>query len=146
MPFTSAPSLLELALGTVLERAGVQLVEVDPLPSLFTAGEAALREIEQLEAEKGRLEGRLIDAYATLHTVLEQQHDARGLSRSPVPVDADTVVTQEIACATGVGAAEVSRRLELATTPRRHRVLHEALRAGTVSLYRALRVVAETRL
>ena len=146
MPFTSTPSLLELALGTVLERAGVQLVEVDPLPSLFTAGEAALREIEQLEAEKGRLEGRLIDAYATLHTVLEQQHDARGLSRSPVPVDADTVVTQEIACATGVGAAEVSRRLELATTPRRHRVLHEALRAGTVSLYRALRVVAETRL
>ncbi len=63
-----------------------------------------------------------------------------------MPVDADTVVTQEIACATGVGAAEVSRRLELATTPRRHRVLHEALRAGTVSLYRALRVVAETRL
>ncbi|MFM6849877.1 MAG: HNH endonuclease [Terrabacter sp.] len=146
MPFTSSPSFLELALSAALERAGVVWVEADPLPSLFTAGDDALREIEQLEAEKARLEGRLVDAYATLHTVLEQQHDALGLSRGPVPVDADTVVTQEIACATGVGAAEVSRRLELAMTPRRHRVLREALHAGTVSLYRALRVVAETRL
>ncbi|NUQ31833.1 MAG: HNH endonuclease, partial [Dermatophilaceae bacterium] len=146
MPFTSSPSPLELALGAALERAGVQLVEADPLPSLFTAGDEALREIEQLEAEKARLEGRLVDAYAALHTVIEQQHDVLELSRGPAPVDANTVVTREIACATGVGAAEVSRRLELATTPRRHRVLREALRSGSVSLYRALRVVAETRL
>ncbi|GAB3875034.1 HNH endonuclease signature motif containing protein [Terrabacter terrigena] len=146
MPFTFASSPLEVALGAVLERAGVTVDEGDRLPSLFTAGEAALNEIGRLETEKARLEGRLVDAYATLHTVLEQQHDVLGLSRGPVPVRADTVVTQEIACATGVGAAEVSRRLELATAPRRHRVLRGALRAGTVSLYRALHVVAETRL
>lgn len=146
MPFTSVPSPLELALGAALEHAGVELPEADPLPSLFTAGESALREIEQLEAEKARLEGRLVDAYAALHTILEQQHDVLGLSRGRVPLRADTVVTQEIACATGVGAAEVSRRLELATSPRRHRVLREALRTGTVSLHRALRVVTETRL
>ncbi|NUS42058.1 MAG: HNH endonuclease [Terrabacter sp.] len=146
MPFTSSPSPLELALGAALERAGVAWGEPDPLPSLFRAGEAALHEIERLEAEKARLEGRIVDAYATLHTVLEQQHDVLGLSRGPVPLQADTVVAQEISCATGVGAAEVSRRLELATAPRRHRVLRDALRSGTVSLYRALRVVSETRL
>lgn len=146
MPFSSVTSTLELALGAALVHAGVELPEADPLPSLFTAGQSALREIEQLEAEKARLEGRLVDAYASLHTVLEQQHDVLGLSCGPVPLNAETVVTQEIACATGVGAAEVSRRLELATTPRRHRVLREALRAGSVSLHRALRVVAETRL
>ena len=145
-PFTSYRSALELALEAALERAGIIVDEPDPLPSLFAAGEAALREIESLEAEKARLEGRLVDAYASLHTVLEQQHEVIGLSNGPVPLRADAVVTREIACATGVGAAEVSRRLELATAPRRHRVLHAALRTGRVSLYRALRVVAETRL
>jgi hypothetical protein len=144
MPFTSS-SALELSLAVWLERGGAVVPDADPLPSLFTAGESALREIERLEVEKARLEGRLLDAYAALHTVQEQQHEVLGLSRGPVPVRADTVVTQEIACATGVGAAEVSRRLELATAPRRHRVLREGLRAGTVSLHRALRVVAETR-
>ncbi|MGO4597693.1 hypothetical protein [Terrabacter sp. 2RAF25] len=126
MPFTSSPSPLELVLGAALEHAGVGLVDPDPLPSLFTAGDEALREIEQLEGEKARLEGRLLDAYATLHTVMELQHEMLGISRGPVPVEADTVVTQEIAFATGVGSAEVSRRLELATTPRRHRMLREA--------------------
>ena len=145
MPFTTSPSPLELLLGAALGRVAVELPETEPLPSLFTAGESALREIERLEAEKARLESRILDAYATLHTVQEQQHEVLGLSRGPVPVHADTVVTQEIACATGVGAAEVSRRLELATATRRHRVLREGLREGRVSLYRALRVVAETR-
>src|SRR6476620_2000859 len=103
MPFTSSPSALELSLGLWLEGAGVALPDSDPLPSLFIAGESALREIERLEVEKARLEGRLLDAYAALHTVQEQQHEVLGLSRGPVPVRADTVVTQEIACATGVG-------------------------------------------
>ena len=67
------------------------------------------------------------------------------MTRAPVPLSAAQVVTQEIAAATGVGAAEVSRRLELALAPRRHRVLRERLRAGGVGLYRALQVVAETR-
>ena len=44
-----------------------------------------------------------------------------------------------------MGATEVARRLELATAPRRHRVLRERLRSGAVSLQRALRIVVETR-
>jgi hypothetical protein len=110
---------------------------------LDACAEEVVAEIEGLERSKARLEARLIDAYAALHSVQEQQ--LAMLPRSPVPLSADQVVTQEIACATGVGAAEVSRRLELAVAPRRHRVLRERLRAGRVSLYRALQVVAETR-
>ncbi|WP_374971408.1 HNH endonuclease signature motif containing protein [Terrabacter sp. BE26] len=103
-----------------------------------------ISQIERLEVRKARLEGQLVDAYAALHSI-EEQHLARTVTSAPVPLSADQVAAQEIAWATGVGAAEVSRRLELATAPRRHRVLRERLRAGTVSLYRALRVVAESR-
>ncbi|GAB2763660.1 HNH endonuclease signature motif containing protein [Terrabacter koreensis] len=100
-------------------------------------------EIEALERSKARTEARLIAAYAALHTVEELQ--LARLPRTPVPLSVDQVVTQEIASATGVGAAEVSRRLELATTPRRHRLLRQRLSEGRVSLHRALQVVAETR-
>ncbi|WP_020143563.1 HNH endonuclease signature motif containing protein [Terracoccus sp. 273MFTsu3.1] len=113
-------------------------------PTLNDAADAVLSQIERLEVQKARLEGRLVDAYAALHSVEEQQL-ARLTTTSPVPITADQVVAQEIACATGVGATEVARRLELATAPRRHRVLRERLRAGAVSLQRALRVVVETR-
>ena len=104
-----------------------------------------LSQIERLEVQKARLEGRIVDAYAALHSVEEQQL-ARLTTSSPVPITADQVAAQEIACATGVGVAEVSRRLELATAPRRHRVLRQRLRAGAVSLQRALRIVVETRM
>ena len=100
-------------------------------------------EIEALERSKARTESRLLAAYAALHTVEELQ--LATLPRTPVQSSVDQVVTQEIACATGVGAAEVSRRLELATAPRRHRVLRQRLAEGRVSLHRALQVVAETR-
>ncbi len=46
--------------------------------------------------------------------------------------------------ATGVGTGEVARRLVLATSPRRHRVVLAALRTGETSLHRALQVVSET--
>ena len=112
--------------------------------TLDDEADAVLAQIERLEVRKARLEGRLVDAYAALHSVEEQQL-ARLTTTSPVPITADQVAAQEIACATGVGATEVARRLELATAPRRHRVLRERLRAGAVSLQRALRVVVETR-
>lgn len=105
--------------------------------------EELVAEIEALERSKARTEARLLEAYAALHTVEDLQ--LARLPRTPVPLSADQIVTQEIACATGVGPAEVSRRLELATAPRRHRVLREHLRDGRVSLHRALQVVAETR-
>ncbi|WP_235508774.1 DUF222 domain-containing protein, partial [Terrabacter sp. Root85] len=59
-------------------------------------------------------------------------------------VSPERVVTEEIALATGVGAGEVARRLALATAPRRHRVVLGALRAGRLSLHRALQVVSDT--
>ncbi len=113
--------------------------------SLHDEADAVLSQIERLEVQKARLEGRIVDAYAALHSVEEQQL-AQLTTSSPVPITADQVAAQEIACATGVGVAEVSRRLELATAPRRHRVLRERLRAGAVSLHRALRIVVETRM
>ncbi|WP_207556008.1 HNH endonuclease signature motif containing protein [Intrasporangium flavum] len=111
---------------------------------LDAAGDRVLAQVEGLEWAKARLEARLLEAYAALHTIQEQQL-ARLATAAPVPVSADRVVAAEIACATGVGEAEVSRRLELALATRRHRVLLEALRHGRVSLYRALTVVAEAR-
>ena len=111
---------------------------------LDACGDRVLSQIEGLERAKARLEARLQAAYAALHTIQDQQL-ARLTTSTPVPLTAERLVTAEIACATGVGASEVSRRLELALAPRRHRLLHQALRAGTVSLYRALTVLAETR-
>ena len=113
--------------------------------SLHDEADAVLSQIERLEVQKARLEGRIVDAYAALHSVEERQL-AELTTSSPVPITADQVAAQEIACATGVGVAEVSRRLELATAPRRHRVLRQRLRTGTVSLHRALRIVTETRM
>ncbi|WP_076261191.1 HNH endonuclease signature motif containing protein [Intrasporangium flavum] len=112
---------------------------------LDAAGDRVLAQVEALERTKARLEARLLEAYAALHAIQEQQL-ARLATAAPVPVSTERVVAAEIACATGVGEAEVSRRLELALATRRHRVLRDALRHGRVSLYRALTVVAETRL
>lgn len=131
----------------VLRRTAVPLApkERSLHRSLHDEADAVLSQIERLEIQKCRLEARIVDAYAALHSVEEQQL-GRMTTRSPVPLTADQVAAQEIACATGVGVAEVSRRLELATAPRRHRVLRERLRAGGVSLHRALRIVVETRM
>ena len=112
--------------------------------SLDDEADVVLSQIERLEVQKASLEGRLVDAYAALHSVEEQQL-ARLTTSSPVPITADQVAVQEITCATGVGATEVARRMELAVAPRRHRVLRERLRSGAVSLQRALRIVVETR-
>ncbi|MBW8732367.1 MAG: HNH endonuclease, partial [Terrabacter sp.] len=125
-------------------KAGAERVPSRRAVSLDDEADAVLSQIERLEVQKARLEGRLVDAYAALHSVEEQQL-ARLTTSTPVPITADQVAAQEIACATGVGAGEVARRLELATAPRRHRVLRERLRAGAISLQRALRVVVETR-
>ena len=78
--------------------------------SLHDEADAVLSQIERLEVQKARLEGRIVDAYAALHSVEEQQL-AQLTTSSPVPITADQVAAQEIACATGVGVAEVSRRV-----------------------------------
>jgi hypothetical protein len=111
---------------------------------LAASGDRILSEIEGLERAKAQLESRLLEAYGALHTVQEQQL-RWSTSTTRAPISSDQVVTHEIACATGVGPGEVSRRLELALAPRRHRVLRDAMRKGSVGLYRALQVVAEAR-
>ena len=44
-----------------------------PALSLLDEAEAVLSQIERLEVHKARLEGRIVDAYAALHSV-EEQH------------------------------------------------------------------------
>src|SRR6478609_8947039 len=80
---------------------------------LDACGDRVLSQVEALERAKARLEARLLAAYAALHTIQDQQL-ARLTTSTPVPLTAERLVTAEIACATGVGAGEVSRRLELA--------------------------------
>ena len=119
----------------------------EALEGLAREGERVLAEVEALEASKARLEAELLSAYAALHAVEEQQiaaMPAGSPSRMTGKVSTGRVVSEEIALATGVGVGEVSRRLSLATSPRRHRTILAALRAGTTSLHRALRVATET--
>ena len=112
--------------------------------SLTALGERALRTIEALEAEKARVEARLLAAYGALHTIESQQVETLALAAGSLHVSADRVVSEEIALATGVGVGEVARRLSLATAPRRHRAILAALRSGATTLHRALQVVSET--
>ncbi|MGO4597654.1 HNH endonuclease signature motif containing protein [Terrabacter sp. 2RAF25] len=116
--------------------------------SLLRASERVMGEIEALEGAKARVEADLLAAYGALHSIQALQVEAlpRGGSavRMAALVSPERVVAEEIALATGVGVGEVSRRLALATAPRRHRRVLAALRAGGTSLYRAVQVASET--
>ena len=112
--------------------------------SLTAIGERAVHTIEALEAEKARVEARLLAAYGVLHTVECQQVETLALTAGSLHVSADRVVSEEIALATGVGIGEVARRLSLATAPRRHRTILAALRSGATTLHRALQIATET--
>lgn len=119
----------------------------EALEGLARDGEQVLAEIEGLEASKARLEAELLSPYAASHTIEEQQIaalPAGSPSRMTGRVSTARVVGEEIALATGVGVGEVARRLTLATSPRRHRTILAAVRAGTTSLHRALQVASDT--
>jgi hypothetical protein len=63
MPFVDAPpSALEAMLTALIVDAGHTPAACNPLPTLLAAAESALGHIERLEAEKARLEGRIIEA------------------------------------------------------------------------------------
>ncbi|MEW1952455.1 HNH endonuclease [Terrabacter sp. NPDC080008] len=127
------------------EQAKAEAAEA--LEGLARAGERVLSDIEELEAAKARLESDLLCAYAALHTIEEQQVaalPASSAARVTGKVAIGRIVGEEIALATGVGVGEVARRLSLATSPRRHRTILTALRAGATSLHRALLVASET--
>ena len=122
--------------------------------SLEQAAAALVAEIEALEAERARLDGRLVQAYGALHTVTGEQHAAHeaqlpdGWPRenpAEAAVNVEQLVIHEVATATAVPAGEAGRRLRLATNPRRHRALHERLEAGTVSLLHATLIAGQAR-
>lgn len=131
-PFVSSPRVEVPPLDDGYTKAHLQI-------DLSIEGDHLLREIEALEVEKAKVEADLIDAYAALHSVEAQQ-----VAAASVHVSTDRVVADEIALATGVGTGEVARRLDLATAPRRHRLVRQAMRDGELSLHRALQVVSET--
>ena len=108
--------------------------------TLADASARLLAELESLEAERARLDARIVDAYGALHTVLDaqvQEHTSRPGVGSPVPVSTDEVFLMEVTTATAVPAGEAARRLRLAHGRRTHRGLRERLTAGTVSLLHA---------
>ena len=122
--------------------------------SLEQAAGVLVAEVEAPEADRARLDGRLVAAYAALHTVIGEQHAAHqaqlpdGWPRenpAEAAVSVEQLVIHEVATATAVPAAEASRRLRLATRPRRHRALHERLEAGTVSLLHATLIAGQAR-
>ena len=131
-PFVSSPRVEVPPLDDGYTKAHLQI-------DLTIEGDHLLREIEALEVEKAKVEADLIDAYAALHSVEAQQ-----VATASVHVSTDRVVADEIALATGVGTGEAARRLDLATAPRRHRLVRQAMRDGELSLHRALQVVSET--
>ncbi|MBC9824170.1 HNH endonuclease, partial [Terrabacter sp. MAHUQ-38] len=73
--------VLEQAVGRTVGRGSVrrEAARGDGEPgglrdgSLDAASDRVLGQIEWLEVAKARLEGRLVDAYAALHTIEEQQ-------------------------------------------------------------------------
>ena len=121
--------------------------------SLQDASGALLAQIEDLEAERARLDGRIVAAYGALRTVIGEQlagHEralaaaraakglpARGGSPAARAVGVDEAVLAELTTATAVPFFEAARRLRLAAAPRRHAGLTARLAAGTVSLLHA---------
>ncbi|WP_461004793.1 13E12 repeat family protein [Terrabacter terrigena] len=131
------------------DRAG-RARSVGVTEGLLRAGEAVMAQVEALEAVKARVEADLLAAYGALHTIQVQQVEALPRGGSAVRmarlVSPERVVAEEVALATGVGVGEVSRRLTVATAPRRHRRILHALRCGATSLHRAVQVACETAL
>ena len=121
--------------------------------SLEDASGALLAQVEDLEAARARLDGRIVDAYGALRTMIGEQiqeHEhalaaaraakglpARGGSPAARAIGVDEAVLAELTTATAVPHFEAARRLRLAASPRRHAGLRSRLAAGTVSLLHA---------
>ena len=114
--------------------------------SLRRAGEAILARVEALEADRSRLDGRIVDAYGALHAVLGEQLARRAAGAAgyaAAGVGADELAVMELTTATAVPAGEAARRLRLATGGRGCAGLRSRLAAGTVSLLHAAMIAAE---
>ena len=102
-----------------------------------------LAQVEALEADRSRLDGRIVDAYAALHTVLGELVAGAGQGEPVQGVTAGTVsvaemLVAEVATACAVPGFEVARRLRLAVAGRdRYGQVRARLAAGQVSLLHA---------
>ena len=86
--------------------------------SLQDAGERVLARVEALEADRSRLDGRIVDAYAALHVVLGEQLALRvagTAAAAAAGISAHELVLAEVTTATAVPPGEAARRLRLGT-------------------------------
>jgi hypothetical protein len=121
--------------GSVGDEAGLSLEE---------AAGRILDQVEALEADRSQLDGRLLDAYGALHTVLGEQYvrrtewlagpDGGRESVAAAAVSVEDIVIDEVITATAVPFGEASRRLRVARSPRRYSPLRARLGSGTVAL------------
>ncbi|MDV3219918.1 HNH endonuclease [Intrasporangium sp.] len=156
---STEPTALDQA--AVSDQAAVTAPSGVPAPgqsaeglSLEQASAALLAEIEALEAERSRVDARLVEAYGALHTVMTEQHAAHDAqlpegfpreSPAEAAVSVGQLVAHEVVAATAVPAGEASRRLRLAAAPRRHRSLLDRLAVGAVSLHHATLIATDAR-
>ena len=109
-----------------------------------------LARIEDLEAERARLDGRIVDAYGAFRAVVAEQVAHLEVEFSPglvsrrrreTPaeraVNVDVTTVDEIATATAVPAGEAALRLRLAEDAIRYAPLRDRLAVGSVSLLHA---------
>lgn len=111
-----------------------------------------LARIEELEAERARLDGRIVDAYGAFRAVAAEQVAHLEEQLGPGPglvtrrrretaaeraVNVNVVTVDEIATVTAVPAGEAARRLRLAVDAIRYAPLRDRLAVGSVSLLHA---------
>ena len=115
-------------LGQVKARAGRAQASSTTV-SLDDEADAVLSQIERLEVRKALLEGRIVDAYAALHSIEEQALARLDDELAGASITSERSLFSRRPAPTPLGAMQVARRLELALAPpRRHRVLRERLR------------------
>ena len=114
---------------------------------LESMADADLRVVESVERCKAILDAVGLEALARLRSTIEAGELARfadlGRPRPAGWIDADHLTAMEVSTATGLGAHEVSSRLDLATarTPGAA-ALRGRLQRGAVTLYRACTIQA----
>ena len=118
--------------------------ESAPGLSLEQAAAALVAEIEDLEAQRARLDGRLVAAYGALHTVIGEQHAAHeaqlpeGWPREN-PAEGRgryRAVADPRGRHRDRGTGGGGRRLLAGRRPRRHRALHDRLDGDRVAAAR----------
>jgi hypothetical protein len=115
-----------------------------------------LARIDDLEAERARLDGRIVDAYGDFRAVVAEQvahlegefspglvSRRRRETATERAVNVDVAALDEITTMTAVPAGEAGRRMRLAVDAIRYAQLRDRLAAGSVSLQHAALIADE---